>query len=274
MKQERLNKKLNGDLLKMLKPPRRGSKTKTASMKGIASIVKQLSFVEPLTVERLPDEPEANLLIEFYDLVLPEVTKLNARFEALSERYGFFCQVAKEEGDKHTGNDYLLVITVPALRTNIIFCATSRCGKTDILSVVDPNWEVVPSEIEKMSGLFGNAQECAEKLPFMVSDIFDLYRMTDYGTLPVLPEIYEREPDFDWTRFDGVEVHPVKRVGKNEFEICESTDQGIVMWSVYLHLVAKPESGGIQCIADFGDRFEALSFAQGLCWANGWELPQ
>lgn len=88
-----------------------------------------------------------------------------------------------------------------------------------------------------------------------------------------LPCFADRNDFGNLTLYDGVEVHPVSWNPENgDCETCERDDPELAMWSVYLHIVPTVTEGGVQCIADFATEEEAIAFAQGICWLQGWEL--
>ena len=61
--------------------------------------------------------------------------------------------------------------------------------------------------------------------------------------------------------YDAFEYHPCLKVGEDEtgnacLEQCDEDDPGVSVCSVYGHLV----TGGLECVADFGDRDQAVEF--------------
>lgn len=61
--------------------------------------------------------------------------------------------------------------------------------------------------------------------------------------------------------YNAFEYHPCLQVGEDEagqasLEQCDQDDPGASIWSVYGHLV----TGGLECLADFGDRDQAVEF--------------
>ena len=91
----------------------------------------------------------------------------------------------------------------------------------------------------------------------------------------VFPDFAPRDRFMDMRNYDGVEIHPVSYDPETgDCEQCDPDDPRLAMWSVYLHLIPTRTTGGIDCVADFKTEIEADRFAQGLCWANGWELPK
>lgn len=61
--------------------------------------------------------------------------------------------------------------------------------------------------------------------------------------------------DFDKTKWDDVEIKPVWCRDDEAAEPCDEGKESF--WSVYLHQV----SGGVQCIADFPSKIEAVYFS-------------
>jgi hypothetical protein len=62
-------------------------------------------------------------------------------------------------------------------------------------------------------------------------------------------------------RFDAFEYHPCLKASEDELgaaclEQCDDNDPEASVWSVYGHLV----DGGLECVADFGFKIEAVEF--------------
>jgi len=61
--------------------------------------------------------------------------------------------------------------------------------------------------------------------------------------------------------YNAFEFHPCLKVGEDEtgqavMDQCNEDEPSISVWSVYGHLV----TGGLECVADFGDRDQAVEF--------------
>jgi hypothetical protein len=95
-----------------------------------------------------------------------------------------------------------------------------------------------------------------------------LPKREEYGMSGMRAKIYGLDPHYDLTRFDAVEVHPVRAVGAspNIVEQCEEHEAH--WWSVYLHFDPKnPDNegfGGVDCVADFPTRETAEAYRECL----------
>jgi hypothetical protein len=133
------------------------------------------------------------------------------------------------------------------VRTTRVVLAESPGHAKAIANTADNPDDV--DTIQQVNGLYDIPTEWLKSIPYGADNL---------DTLHCLAAQFAADP-----AYDAFECHPCLKAGEDEagnavMEQCDEYAAGISVWSVYGHLV----TGGLECLADFDDRSQAVEFVE------------